>query len=95
VPHLDELTPAEASAIGQARTVLARLLHAELEVELVQSFVSGRDVAHFHEHVFVRHVGTPTDVDWSQPWADAPSGDIPAFTSRLKNRFKADPAFAR
>jgi ATP adenylyltransferase len=52
----------------------------------VQALVSGRDVAHFHEHVFVRHTGTPGDVEWWQAWSGAPRGDIPEFANRLRTR---------
>lgn len=32
-------------------------------------------VAHFHEHVFVRHTGTPQYCRWWQEWPDAPRRD--------------------
>ncbi|WP_217428143.1 HIT family protein [Microlunatus speluncae] len=83
VPYLDELTDDEAAAIGRVRSALARGLRAELDVEFVHAQVSGRGVAHFHEHVFVRHTGTPDEIDWCQQWPDAPLGDIDDLAQRL------------
>lgn len=65
---------------------MAAALRAELEVEFVCTMVSGMTVDHFHEHVFVRHVGTPTDLPWREPWADAPTGDIDDLVQRLRAR---------
>ena len=80
---LDELTDTEAEAIGRATTRLARGLRAELDIEFVHTMVAGLNVPHFHQHVFVRHRGTPGEVKWSQPWPEAPGGDIPALARRL------------
>lgn len=85
-PHLDALTDAEAESIGRLRSALARALRAELDIELVQALVSGRDVAHFHEHVYVRHTGTPHHVQWWQSWDDAPAGDVSDFSDRIAAR---------
>lgn len=83
VGYVDELTDDEAAAVGRLRTRLTRGLRAELDVEFVHTLVSGRGVAHFHEHVFVRHTGTPAELDWWQPWPDAPPGDIDDLARRL------------
>lgn len=58
VSKLEELTGAEAVAVGMMRSRLATALAAELAVEHVHSMVAGLGVPHFHEHVFVRHRGT-------------------------------------
>ena len=86
VPYVHQLTDAEAAAVGQIRTRVAAALAAELPVEYVFAMVSGRGVAHFHEHVFVRHAGTPPDLPWSEPWAEAPTGDIGSLVERLRAR---------
>jgi len=59
VPSLDGLTDTEASAIGLAVRRVARGLRVELDAEFVYSAIVGRGVAHFHQHVFVHHPGTP------------------------------------
>ena len=83
VPYLDQLTDAEAEAVGRTAARLARGLRAELDVEFVHTFVAGLAVPHFHQHVFVRHVGTPTEYEWWHQWPDAPHGDIAALARRL------------
>ena len=52
----------------------------------VFTMVVGTGVAHFHEHVFVRHVGTPPDPAWDAPWSGAPTGDIDSLVDRLRAR---------
>jgi ATP adenylyltransferase len=93
VAYVHQLTEAEAAAVGRLRTRVAAALAAELDVEYVFSMVVGTGVAHFHEHVFVRHVGTPADLRWSEPWAGAPTGDIGSLVERLRARLlgRADP----
>jgi diadenosine tetraphosphate (Ap4A) HIT family hydrolase len=86
VPYLDQLSDEEASAVGLIRTRLAAALKAELAVEHVFTMVVGTGVAHVHEHVFVRHVGTPPDLPWWQSWSGAPTGDIDAVVARLAMR---------
>jgi ATP adenylyltransferase len=86
VGYVHQLTDAEAAAVGRMRTRVAAALTAELPVDHVFAMVLGRGVAHFHEHVFVRHVGTPTDLPWGEPWSDAPTGDIDALVGRLAAR---------
>ena len=65
---------------------MAAALQAELDVEFVFTLVSGVSVAHFHEHVFVRHVGTPPEVPWREPWSGAPTGDIEVLVKKLRAR---------
>jgi ATP adenylyltransferase len=85
VSSLDRLSDDEAEAIGRMTARLARGLRAELDIEHVHSMVAGLAVPHFHEHVFVRHTGTPADVEWSQQWDEAPTGDVEALAVRLRD----------
>ncbi|WP_040925522.1 HIT family protein [Saccharomonospora marina] len=64
VPSLDLLEPEEVEAIARASWALARGLRSEVDCEAVYSAIVGRTVAHFHQHVFVRHRGTPRHIDW-------------------------------
>jgi diadenosine tetraphosphate (Ap4A) HIT family hydrolase len=89
VDHLAELTEDEARAIGVLRSRLARALAAELAVQHVHAMVAGLGVPHFHEHVFVRHRGTPADVGWAEPWSEAPVGDIEELVGRLARYFES------
>jgi len=89
VPYLDELTDAEAEAIGRAVPRAARGLRAELGAEYVFSAIVGTGVAHFHQHVFVRHPGTPAEYGWmtADDWPEAPRGqlaDIVDLCDRLR-----------
>src|SRR5687767_11564449 len=63
-PYLADLTDAEAAAVGRAAARTAAALRAELQAEFVFSAVVGTGVAHFHQHVFTRHPGTPAEVRW-------------------------------
>ena len=83
VSSLAELSDAEAEAVGRVTAQLARGLCAELEVMHVHSMVAGLGVAHFHQHVFVRHAGTPSSYGWREPWPNAPQGDTGALARRL------------
>ena len=86
VAYVHQLADAEAAAVGRIRTRVAAALAAELPVDYVFAMVAGTGVAHFHEHVFVRHVGTPTDLPWGEPWSDAPTGDIDVLVRKLAAR---------
>ncbi|MCI0582629.1 MAG: histidine triad (HIT) protein [Chloroflexi bacterium] len=74
-PYLDDLTHEESAALGRLRTRLVRALRAELDAEHVFTAVIGRGIAHFHEHVFVRHAGTLAVVPWHQSDEAAPRAD--------------------
>lgn len=89
VPYLADLTDAEAEAVGRTVRRAASGLRAELGVDFVFSAVVGTGVPHFHQHLFVRHRGTPDDVPWhaSDDWVDAPRGseaDIGDLCGRLR-----------
>jgi diadenosine tetraphosphate (Ap4A) HIT family hydrolase len=71
---------------------VARGLRAELDPQYVFSAVAGRSVAHFHQHVFARHRGTPDDVGWmdGHVWSGAPrvpSSAIAELCQRLRGYF--------
>lgn len=83
IGSVDQLTAEEAAILGKIRTQIAQALRAELDVTYLHAAVIGIAIPHFHEHVFVRHVGTPDDVAFGEVWADAPSGDLDEFAGRL------------
>lgn len=88
-PYVDDLTEAEAAALGRLRTRLVGALRAELDAEHVFAAVIGRGVAHVHEHVFVRHAGTAADVPWDQSDEAAPRADrevVADLARRLRDR---------
>ena len=88
VAALDLLTVAEAEAVARAVRLAAVGLRAELDPEFVFSAVAGRSVAHFHQHVFVRHRGTPEELAWTEvEWAGAPRGDAAELCVRLRRHF--------
>ena len=88
VATLDELTVGEAEAVARAVRLVARALRAELDPEFVFSMIAGLSVAHFHQHVFVRHRGTPAELPWNEvAWKGAPSGDSGALCARLRTHF--------
>jgi diadenosine tetraphosphate (Ap4A) HIT family hydrolase len=83
VGSLALLTDAEAAAVGWVGARLARGLCSELEAEHVHTMVAGLGVPHFHQHVFVRHRGTPSSLGWCEPWPEAPQGDPAGLARRL------------
>ncbi|WP_218023153.1 HIT family protein [Nocardia kruczakiae] len=74
VPTLADLTDDEGAAVGWAVRRSAYALRTELAPEFVFSVITGRSVAHFHQHVFVRPEGTPEVVNWfdSDSWDGGP-----------------------
>ncbi|MCC3313996.1 HIT family protein [Nocardia africana] len=89
---LADLNDAEGAAIGWAVRRAAFALRAELAPEFVFSAVTGRSVAHFHQHVFVRPEGTPDSVNWfaSDSWDGAPrieESALDALCERLSVHF--------
>jgi diadenosine tetraphosphate (Ap4A) HIT family hydrolase len=82
------LTTAENDAVGRAASRVARALEAEFGKDLIMSAVAGLAVPHFHQHVFVRHPGTPEEVPWfhSGNWPGAPrwpAAELAALAGRL------------
>ncbi|MEU7827176.1 histidine triad (HIT) protein [Catellatospora sp. NPDC049133] len=89
VPYLADLTDSEAEAIGRAVRRAALGLRTELSADFVFSAIAGMSHAHFHQHVFVRHTGTPAEYGWmsGDQWHDAPRGTAAAVVglcSRLR-----------
>lgn len=88
VPYFAELNEAEAVAVARAAHRAAKALRAELDPEYVFSCIVGRGVAHFHQHVFVRHRGTPEGLDWT--WTGepvVPERNIQDLCGRLRGHF--------
>jgi diadenosine tetraphosphate (Ap4A) HIT family hydrolase len=91
-PYVDSLTDEESAAVGRAVRDAARALRSELDVEAVHAMVINTRLEHFHEHVVVRHRGTPTEHPWHQvdDWSDAPSGgpsEVASLCKRLARHF--------
>jgi ATP adenylyltransferase len=76
VRGVEDLTDAEAEAVGRATSRLARAFARELGAERVHTFVAGLHVAHFHQHVLARLPGTPASQPWWSPWTEGPHGDV-------------------
>jgi ATP adenylyltransferase len=99
VPYLGDLTDVQAEAIGRAVRRAALGLRTELGADFVFSAIVGVGIAHFHQHVFVRHAGTPAEYDWmsGDQWPDAPRGATPAIVdlcTRLRPYLDESPAAA-
>ncbi|MGI5126885.1 HIT domain-containing protein [Pseudonocardia sp. CA-107938] len=91
VAHWPGLTAAETDAVARAAGRVARALAAEFGTDLVMSLIAGMSVPHFHQHVFVRHPGTPEDLPWfrSSEWSGAPqltASELAALAERLAPR---------
>jgi len=88
VARWNGLNPAEIDAVARAASRVARALSVEFGTDLVMSAVVGLSVLHFHQHVFVRHPGTPADLQWfrSGEWPGAPqrtADELAALAARL------------
>ncbi|MEC3915747.1 HIT family protein [Nocardia sp. CDC160] len=91
-PTLADLSDTEAAAVGWAVRRAAYALRTELSPDYVFSAITGRSVAHFHQHVFVRPAGTPDTVSWFDSWADGPRMDestLGLLCERLAAHFTA------
>ncbi|MFI7195525.1 HIT family protein [Nocardia nova] len=92
-PTLADLSDAEGAAVGWAVRRAAYALRTELSPDYVFSAITGRSVAHFHQHVFVRPEGTPDTVSWFACWSDGPHVDEPMLATlceRLAVHFTKD-----
>lgn len=87
-PYLADLTDEEAAALGRLRARLAAALREAFDPEFVFAAVIGRGIAHFHEHLFVRHRGTAPDVPWDRSDEAAPRADQ-ARVDELVRRLRA------
>jgi ATP adenylyltransferase len=97
VAYLHGLSDAEAQAVGRAVHRAAVGLRAELDVEFIHSAVVNQRMEHFHQHVFVRHRGTPAEFGWwpASGWPYAPrgnAGEVSALCTRLGSYFAAPAA---
>jgi diadenosine tetraphosphate (Ap4A) HIT family hydrolase len=88
VPYLADLTDNESATLGRIRSRLAAALREAFDPEFVFAAVIGRGVAHFHEHVFVRHRGTAPEVTWDASDEAAPRADERRVTD-LVDRLRA------
>ena len=91
-PFVDSLTDEESAAVGRAVRDAARAVRSELDVDAVHAMVINTRLEHFHEHVVVRHRGTPTEYSWHEvdEWVDAPRGgpsDVASLCERLARHF--------
>ncbi len=89
VPYLADLSDGEAQGIGRTVRRAALGLRSELGADFVFSAIVGMGIAHFHQHLFVRHPGTPAEYDWmaGDQWPNAPRATTPAVVelcSRLR-----------
>jgi ATP adenylyltransferase len=89
VPYLTDLTETEAERVGRLVRRAAIGLRAELRPDFVFTAVVGMGVAHFHQHLFVRHPGTPDAYDWFSggEWPGGPratSADVADLCARLR-----------
>ncbi|PSR69744.1 histidine triad (HIT) protein [Nocardia sp. MDA0666] len=92
-PTLADLSDAEGAAVGWAVRRAAYALRTELSPDYVLSAITGRSVAHFHQHMFVRPEGTPDTVSWFASWSDGPHVDEPTLATlceRLAVHFTKD-----
>lgn len=92
-PYLDDLTDEEASAVGQAARTAALAIREELHADFVFSGVIGLGVAHFHQHIWPRHPGTPEGFEWHRvdEWDVAPraaGAELEEICDRLRPHFE-------
>lgn len=90
VPYLADLDDTEAAAIGRTVRRAALALRTVLGADFVFSAVAGMGHAHFHQHLFARHAGTPADYGWldGPAWPEAPRGgtaEIRRLCERLRH----------
>lgn len=90
--RIDGTTDEEAAAIGRAVRRAALALCAVFDVEYVHAAIVNTGHEHFHEHVYPRHRGTPSDYHWfdADAWPGAPLGEADAVEqvcSRLQPHF--------
>ncbi|TQC44317.1 HIT domain-containing protein [Rhodococcus sp. WS4] len=94
VANLQSLHESEVRAVAHAAWCAARALESELSPQFVFSALAGRSVSHFHQHIFVRPVGTPDATEWNDvdSWADAPrvdAAELEQLCTKLATYFTA------
>lgn len=88
-PSFEDLTDAEAQAIGLLVARLSRALRACIGAEHIYAFKMGHHVPHLHVHVVGRYPGAPQEY-WGvrvDEWPDAPHGsaeEVAALSERLR-----------
>jgi histidine triad (HIT) family protein len=88
-PSFEDLTDAEAQAIGLLVARLSRALRACIGAEHIYAFKMGDHVPHLHVHVVGRYPGAPREY-WGvrvDEWPDAPHGgaeEVAALCERLR-----------
>lgn len=78
VPGINDLSKAEAEAVGWFTCLTARALTATMGFEHIYTFVLGDHVPHFHMHVIGRYPETPHEY-WGNKvdeWPEAPRGNV-------------------
>jgi histidine triad (HIT) family protein len=86
-PGFEDLTEAEAGAVGVATSALARALRSEGATHVYVARI-GTGVPHLHVHVVPRWPETPADVRWTEvdEWDGARRGgaeEIADFASKV------------
>lgn len=94
VARWQDLDARQAAAVARASWTACRILADRFDSEHVFTAIVGLGVAHVHQHVFVRHPGTPATVPWHDPesWDDAPLLDargLDHLADALRARFDA------
>ena len=94
VARWQDLSRAQASAIARVSWTAAQVLSDRFATDQVFSAIVGMRVQHFHQHVFVRHPGTPPTVPWHDPgaWAECPRlgvEELDGFAASLRAQFDA------
>jgi histidine triad (HIT) family protein len=88
-PSFEDLTDAEAQAIGLLVARLSWALRACIGAEHIYLFKMGHHMSHLHVHVVGRYPGAPQEY-WGvhvDEWPDAPHGgaaEIAALAERLR-----------
>ncbi|WP_147795171.1 HIT family protein [Cellulomonas sp. Y8] len=92
VARWQDLSRTQASAVARASWGAARVLADHFGTDQVFSAIVGLRVPHFHQHVFVRHPGTPPTVPWYDPgsWDECPHlrvEELGRLAASLRARF--------
>ncbi len=86
--RIEGITDDEAAATGRAVRRAALALRAVFDVDYVHAAIINTGLEHFHEHVYLRHRGTPSDYRWldADAWPGAPHGDADAVVQSCSRR---------
>lgn len=94
VERWQDLSEAQAFAVARVSWTAAQVLASSFATDQVFSAIVGMRVPHFHQHVFVRHPGTPPSVPWHEPdaWDQCPhlgAEALDGFAASLRAEFDA------